>query len=43
MPTWDERKRQSNLKDHGLDFLGCEAVFDGPVVTWEDDRVAYGE
>ena len=43
MPTWDERKRQSNLKDHGLDFLGCEAVFDGPVVTWDDDRVAYGE
>lgn len=43
MPTWDERKRQSNLKGHGLDFLGCEAVFDGPVVTWNDDRVAYGE
>ena len=43
MPTWDERKRQSNLKDHGLDFLRCEAVFDGPVVTWDDDRVAYGE
>ena len=43
MPTWDERKRQSNLKDHGLDFLGCEAVFDGPVVTWDDDRIAYGE
>ena len=43
MPTWDERKRQSNLKDHGLDFLGCEVVFDGPVVTWDDDRVAYGE
>ena len=43
MPTWDERERQSNLKNHGLDFLGCEAVFDGPVVTWDDDRVAYGE
>ena len=43
MPTRDERKRQSNLKNHGLDFLGCEAVFDGPVVTWDDDRVAYGE
>jgi uncharacterized DUF497 family protein len=43
MPTWDERKRSSNLKEHGLDFLGCETVFDGPVVTWDDDRVAYGE
>ena len=43
MPSWDERKRQSNLKTHGLDFLGCELVFDGSVVTWEDDRVTYGE
>lgn len=43
MPTWDEAKRQSNLKDHGLDFAGCEAVFDGPVVAWDDDRLAYGE
>ena len=43
MSSWDERKRQSNLKTHRLDFLGCELVFDGPVVTWEDDRLAYGE
>ena len=43
MPTWDEAKRQSNLKAHGLDFAGCEAVFDGPVVAWDDDRLAYGE
>jgi uncharacterized DUF497 family protein len=41
--TWDEPKRQSNIKDHGWDFEGCEAVFDHPVVTWEDDREAYGE
>ena len=43
MVTWDEPKRQRNIKDHGLDFTGCEAVFDGPVVTQEDDRLAYGE
>ncbi len=43
MPTWDEAKRQSNLKTHELDFEGCEAVFDGPVVAWDDDRLAYGE
>lgn len=43
MPTWDETKRESNIKTHGLDFMGCEAVFDGPVVTWDDDREAYGE
>ena len=43
MPTWDEPKRLRNVKNHGLDFVGCEAVFDGPVVTWEDAREAYGE
>jgi len=41
--TWDDRKRQANLRHHGLDFEGCEAVFDGPVVTAEDSRRAYGE
>jgi uncharacterized protein len=43
MPTWDDIKRQSNLKKHELDFVGCEAVFDGPVVAWDDDRETYGE
>jgi len=43
MATWDEPKRLRNLEVHGLDFVGCETVFDGPVVTWEDVREAYGE
>ncbi len=43
MATWDEAKRLGNLKVHGVDFIGCESVFDGPVVTWEDVREAYGE
>lgn len=43
MITWDEPKRQSNIKDHGLDFAGCEAVFDSPVITETDAREAYGE
>ena len=43
MATWDDRKRQSNLKKHELDFVGCEAVFDGPVVAWDDDRETCGE
>lgn len=43
MVTWDERKRQSNLRNHGLDFEGCEAVFDYPVITREDSRRVYGE
>jgi uncharacterized DUF497 family protein len=41
--TWDEQKRLTNLDRHGLDFEGCEAVFDHPVVTDEDSRLAYGE
>ena len=26
-----------------MDFVGGEAVLDHPVVTWDDDREAYGE
>lgn len=43
MPTWDEAKRRRNLREHGLDFVGCEALFDGPVLVSDDDRDAYGE
>ena len=43
MVTWDEPKRRSNIKDHGLDFVGCDSVFDGPIITQEDDRLVYGE
>ena len=43
MPTWGEAKRRSNVKEHGFDFDDCEAIFDGPTVSWDDDRVAYGE
>lgn len=43
MPTWDEAKRRRNLREHGLDFTGCEALFDGPVVVLEDRRDRYGE
>mgnify|MGYP000873694971 CR=1 FL=1 len=43
MITWDEPKRRENLRKHGFDFVGCDTVFDHPVVAWEDDREAYGE
>lgn len=43
MVTWDESKRLSNIKVHGLDFVGCDSIFDGPVITREDDRLIYGE
>lgn len=41
--SWDEKKRRSNLKDHGLDFIDAPRVFEGPTFTFEDDRFAYGE
>jgi len=41
--TWDEPKRRTNLKKHGLDFVDAERVFDGVTYTYEDDRLAYGE
>jgi uncharacterized protein len=41
--TWDEHKRQVNLRSHGLDFAGCLEVFDHPVLTAEDTRRSYGE
>jgi uncharacterized DUF497 family protein len=41
--TWDESKRQKNIKDHGLDFVGCEAIWDNFTITREDVRRAYGE
>jgi uncharacterized DUF497 family protein len=40
---WDESKRRSNLKKHGIDFADCKAVFAGAVVTTHDDRVDYDE
>lgn len=43
MPTWDEKKRLSNIKDHGLDFEGCEAIFDNLTHIYEDLRDRYEE
>lgn len=41
--TWDERKRKSNLRDHGFDFRDAPSVFAGPTYTFEDDRFDYDE
>ena len=41
--TWDERKRRTNLRDHGFDFADAKRVFEGPTATYEDDRFPYGE
>ena len=41
--TWDEIKRKTNLKKHGLDFVVAEKVFSGPTATIEDERPYGGE
>ena len=41
--TWDERKRRTNLKAHGLDYLDSPREFEGPTFTFEDDLFDYGE
>ena len=43
MITWDEPKRLENFRKHGLDFAGCEVVFDHPVFTQEDARDSYSK
>lgn len=40
---WDESKRRTNIRKHGLDFEGIEEVFAGATFTVEDDRFEYVE
>ena len=41
--TWDESKRNMNIKKHKLDFTDAQNVFSGPTFTFEDKRFNYGE
>ncbi|MGL5135058.1 MAG: BrnT family toxin [Planktothrix sp.] len=40
---WDEAKRLTNLRKHGIDFIDVAIVFEGDIVTVEDERFNYGE
>ena len=40
---WDNAKRRSNIKKHGIDFVNAPMIFDGYTLTIEDDRYDYGE
>lgn len=40
---FDPHKREQTLEARGLDFGRAAEVFDGPTVTWPDERAAYGE
>lgn len=39
--NWSSAKRTANLQKHGIDFTGCEAIFDGNTLTVQDNR--FGE
>jgi uncharacterized DUF497 family protein len=43
MLSWDEAKRRRNIKSHGLDFIGAEAIWHNFTLTREDLRQDYGE
>jgi hypothetical protein len=36
--TYDEAKRRTNLKKHGIDLVDCDRVFDAPMLTEDDTR-----
>jgi len=40
---WDEAKNRKNLAKHGLSFEDAGLLFSGPCVTFQDDRLDYGE
>jgi uncharacterized DUF497 family protein len=40
---WDEAKRRSNIRRHGIDFLAARVVFAGRTLTLVDDRFDYEE
>ena len=40
---WDERKRESNLLIHSVDFIDVLSMFDGATLEIVDERFNYGE
>ncbi|MDE0434405.1 MAG: BrnT family toxin [Bryobacterales bacterium] len=40
---WDETKNQANIRKHGVSFEIAKRIFEGPVLTWLDNRMDYGE
>jgi uncharacterized DUF497 family protein len=41
--TWDEDKRKSNLRKHGLDFADAPAVLEADAYSTEDRSLQYSE
>ena len=43
MFSWDPDKRESNIKQRGVDFADAALIFEHPVLEAPDDRKDYGE
>jgi len=43
MIEWDNSKNRAHRESHGLAFEDASLVFEGPTVTFVDDRRDYGE
>ena len=41
--SFDPAKRLMTLEKRGLDFMDAAKVFEGDYLSWEDDRMDYGE
>lgn len=40
---WDEAKNAANIEKHGVGFATACRIFEGPVLSWLDNRSDYGE
>ncbi|MCC6297735.1 MAG: BrnT family toxin [Anaerolineales bacterium] len=40
---WDEKKRLTNIRKHGIDFADVPAIFELDTITVIDDRFEYDE
>jgi uncharacterized DUF497 family protein len=40
---WDDDKYIGNIAKHGIAFDYAKRIFEGPVLSWTDDRIDYGE
>lgn len=43
MYEWNPDKNRTNITDHKVSFETAKRIFEGPVLTVEDDRFDYGE
>ncbi len=43
MFEWYEEKNRSNIRKHGVGFRTAIRIFENAVLSWVDERVAYGE